>query len=145
MNRELRFTPEAEANLKALKSSPAKADVLKQVLKTLGLLETNLRHPSLNTRAYASLHGPNDEEVFEAYAQNRTPGAYLSFFYYGPDRVAGKKRTPVLTIVAITPASMRRRQWQARHTRADRRTGVRRECSKYQEHKECSVHQNLRD
>jgi len=103
MNRELRFTPEAEANLKALESRPAMAGVLKQVHKTLGLLETNIRHPSLNTHAYASLHGPNGEQIFEAYAQNRTPGAYRIFFYYGPDRVVGKKRTPVLTIVAITP------------------------------------------
>ena len=103
MNRELRFTPEAEANLKALESRPALAGVLKQVRKTLGLLETNMRHPSLNTHVYASLHGPNGEQIFEAYAQNRTPGAYRIFFYYGPDPVAGKIRTPVLTIVAITP------------------------------------------
>lgn len=103
MNRELRFTPEAEANLRALERSPATAGLLKQVQKTLGLLETNLRHPSLNTHRYVSLHGPNDEEVFEGYVQNRTPGAYRVFFYYGPDRVAERKRTPVLTIVAITP------------------------------------------
>lgn len=101
-NRELRFTPEAEANLKALERSPARSGILKQVRKTLGLLETNLRHPSLNTHAYASLQDPGGEQVFEAYAQNRTPGAYRIFFYYGPDRVTGKKRTPVLTIVAIT-------------------------------------------
>jgi hypothetical protein len=41
--------------------------------------------------------------VFEAYAQNQTPGAYRVFFMYGPDRVEGKKRTAVLTIIAITP------------------------------------------
>ncbi len=55
MNRELRFTPEAEANLTKLARSNAMTGVLKQVQKTLGLLETNLRHPSLNTHAYASL------------------------------------------------------------------------------------------
>jgi hypothetical protein len=103
MNRELRFTPEAEANLKALASNKAMAGVLKQVQKTLGLLETNLRHPSLNAHAYATLHGPNGEQIFEAYVQNKTPGAYRIFFYYGPDRVDGKRRTPVLTIIAITP------------------------------------------
>jgi len=103
MNRELRFTPEAEANLKALESSPAKSGTLKQVRKTLGLLETDIRHPSLRTHAYESLHGPDGEQIFEAYAQNRTPGAYRIFFYYGPDRVIGKKRIAVLTIVAITP------------------------------------------
>jgi hypothetical protein len=49
------------------------------------------------------LHGPNGEEVFEAYAQNETPGAYRVFFLYGPDRTEGKKRIAVLTIIAITP------------------------------------------
>jgi hypothetical protein len=103
MNRELRFTPEAEANLKALESSPAKSGTLKQVRETLGFLETNIRHRSLKTHAYFSLHSPDGEQVFEAYAQNRTPGAYRIFFYYGPDQVIGKKRIAVLTIVAITP------------------------------------------
>jgi hypothetical protein len=103
MNRELRFTPEAETNLAALTRNKAMAGVLKQVRKTLGLLETNLRHPALSTHAYASLHSPNGEPVLEAYVQNRTPGACRIFFYYGPDRVEGKRRTPVLTIIAITP------------------------------------------
>jgi len=99
MNRELHFTPEALANLKALE----KAGTLRQVRKTLGLLETNLRHPSLNTHRFESLSGPEDEDVFEAYAQNDTPGAYRIFFFYGPDRIERKKRIAVLTILAITP------------------------------------------
>jgi hypothetical protein len=106
MNRELQFTPEALANLEALQKTPARAGTLKQVRKTLGLLETNLRHPSLNTHAYESLSGANGEDVFEAYAQNDTPGAYRVFFFYGPDRIEKKKRVAVLTIVAITPASL---------------------------------------
>lgn len=103
MNRELRFTPEAKRNLEELQRSPSKASVLRQARKTLGLLETNLRHPSLNTHQFRSLEGPNGEDVFEAYVQQRTPGAYRIFFYYGPDRLDGKKRISVLTIVAITP------------------------------------------
>lgn len=103
MNRELHFTPEALANLKALEKTPAKRGTLKQVRKTLGLLETNLRHPSLNTHRFESLSGPNGEEIFEAYAQNATPGAYRIFFFYGPDRIERKKRIAVLTIIAITP------------------------------------------
>ncbi len=103
MNRELRFTPEALRNLKELEATPAKARVLSQVHKTLGLLETNLRHPSLQTHQFRSLQGPAGEEVFEAYAQNKTPGAYRVFFFYGPDRVEGKNRIQVLTIIAITP------------------------------------------
>lgn len=103
MNRELQFTPEARRNLTDLENAPSKQDTLNQVRKTLGVLETNLRHPSPETHRFESLHGPNDEEVFEAYAQNRTPGAYRVFFFYGPDRVEGKKRVPVLIVIAITP------------------------------------------
>ena len=103
MNRELLFTPEAERNLESLRRDPSKANVFKQVTKTLALLETNLHHPSLNTHRFHSLAGPNGEEVFEAYVQQHTPGAYRIFFYYGPDRRQGNRRIPVLTIVAITP------------------------------------------
>jgi hypothetical protein len=103
MNRELRCTPEARRNLEQHEKSRSKAGVLKQVRKTLGLLETNLRHPSLKTHRFQSLLGPNGEEVFEAYVQQQTPGAYRVFFYYGPDRLERGKRIPVLTIVAITP------------------------------------------
>lgn len=103
MSREIKFTDEAEANLKTLRASPAKAGTLRQVEKTLGLLETNPRHPSLKTHKYDSIKGPNGEEVFQAYAQNKTPGAYRVFFVYGPDRIEKKKRVAVITIVAITP------------------------------------------
>jgi hypothetical protein len=103
MKRELLFTAEARQNLKDLESDRSSAAELKQVRKTLGLLETNPRHPSLHTHKYDSLTGPNGEDVFEAYAQNKTPGAYRVFWMYGPDRYEGKKRIPVLTVIAITP------------------------------------------
>ena len=67
-----------------------------KVLKTLALMETNLRHPSLNTHKYESLAGANSEEVFEAYVENKTPAAFRVFWHYGPTR-------EVITIVAITP------------------------------------------
>ncbi len=96
MNFTLILQPEAEENLAALVGSPSLAKRLKAVRKCLGLLETNLRHPGLHTHKYESLIGPNGEDVFEAYAENATPGAYRVFWYYGP----GKGR---LTIIAITP------------------------------------------
>ncbi len=68
----------------------------KKVLKTLGLIETNLRHPGLKTHKYDSLQGPKGEEVFEAYVENRTPGAYRVFWFYGPTKEK-------ITILAITP------------------------------------------
>lgn len=59
-------------------------------------METGLRHPSLRTHKYHGETGPHGQEVFEAYAQNRTPGAYRVFWCYGP---TSKK----ITILAITP------------------------------------------
>ncbi|MEO8215576.1 MAG: hypothetical protein ABI718_00685 [Acidobacteriota bacterium] len=99
MNRELRFTREAERNLKELQIRPS---LIKQVRKTLALLQTNLRHPPLQTHQFHSLTGPGGEEISEAYAQQHSPGAFRVFFFYGPDRVEGKRRIAVLTIIAIT-------------------------------------------
>jgi len=58
-------------------------------------METNLRHPSLKTHRFISVKGPNGEDAYEAYAQNKTPAAYRIFWCYGPER--GQ-----LTILAIT-------------------------------------------
>jgi len=96
MQMKLKFTKEALKNLKALKANSAQNGRLKQVLKALGFMETNLKHTGLCTHKYDSLSGPNGEEVFEAYAQNQTPGAYRVFWFYGPD-----KRE--ITVIAITP------------------------------------------
>lgn len=96
MSRTLSFTREASRSLTDLESDKSQQKQLKAVRKTLALLEVNLRHPSLRTHKYASLSGPDGEEVFEAYAGNQTPGAFRIFWHYGP----GQNR---LTIVAITP------------------------------------------
>lgn len=93
---KLLFTPEAEGQLAGLDADKGLAKRLKAVRKTLGLMETNLRHPSLNTHKFDSLTGAKGEEVFESYAENRTPAAYRVFWHYGPTR--GE-----LTIIAITP------------------------------------------
>ena len=82
MRFRLTFTPEAASVLRALdaENSPK----LKKVRKTLGLLENNPRHPGLATHEFSSLSGPAGEKVFEAYVENRTPGAWRVFWYYGP-------------------------------------------------------------
>jgi len=103
MNRELRFSPEAAAILQELERHPRQQGLLMQVRKILSFLETNPRHPSLQTHKFRSLRGPNGEEVFEAYVQQHTPGAYRVFFYYGPDRMEGDRRIAVVTMLAITP------------------------------------------
>ena len=93
---KLEFTEQASDDLDALESHAGLAKRLKAVRKALGLLETNPRHPGLQTHKYDSLRGPNGEDVFEAYAENRTPAAWRIFWHYGP----GLKK---ITIVAITP------------------------------------------
>jgi hypothetical protein len=103
MTRELRFTPSARKALESLERDPASAGLLRQVRKTLGLLETNVRHPSLQTHKFRSLTGPNGEDVSEAYVQQHSPAAHRVFFVYGPDRKKGRHRVAVLTILAITP------------------------------------------
>jgi hypothetical protein len=103
MQRKLRFTPTADAQLTALENAPSKAALLAQIQKALGYLELDPHHPGLHTHEFLSLTGVNGEKLFEAYAQNNTPCAYRIFWHYGPDEAIGKKRTSIITIVAITP------------------------------------------
>lgn len=83
MSFRLTFTPEAASVLRTLQAE--NSPKLKKVRKTLGLLEANPRHPGLSTHEFTSLRGPGGEKVFEAYVENRTPGAWRVFWYYGPD------------------------------------------------------------
>lgn len=78
------------------KASPVEG-LFKQVDKCIELLQSNPRHTGLHTHEYDSLTHPynQDQKVFEAYAQNKIPGAYRVFWCYGPD----KKQ---ITIIAIT-------------------------------------------
>ncbi len=81
--------------MEELQAARDKNAVFRAVRKTLGLMEIDLRHPSLRTHEFTSLKGPTGEKVYEAYAQNKTPGAYRIFWHYGPEK--GQ-----LTILAIT-------------------------------------------
>jgi hypothetical protein len=80
------------------KKSSKQEGLFKQVAKAVEHLASNPRHPGLATHEYHSLENPYDpgEKVFEAYAQQHTPGAYRIFWCYGPDRKE-------ITILAITP------------------------------------------
>jgi hypothetical protein len=96
MRRELRFKPIANEQLAQLENDPALKGVLKQVRKTLGYLETNLQAKSLQTYEYVSLTKRYGRKVFEAYAQQKTPGAYRILWHHGPSR--GQ-----ITILVIMP------------------------------------------
>lgn len=87
---------EFEAQLEALASNASLEKRYKAVCKCIKLLAVNPRHPGLHTHKYDSLRGPSGESVFEAYAENNTPGAYRVFWYYGPG-------TGEITLASVTP------------------------------------------
>ncbi len=102
MSFELQFTELAADQLRRARTLGPEGR-RKKILKTLGLLETNPRHPGLQTHKYSGLRGLNGEEVFEAYVENRTPSAWRVFWHYGPPEPGQ------ITIIVITPASVVRR------------------------------------
>jgi hypothetical protein len=92
----LQLTLRARYEYALLEDNPAVLKRLKAVRKALALLESNPRHPGLRTHKFSDRIGPQGQDVFEAYAENNTPGAYRIFWHYGPDK-------NVITILAITP------------------------------------------
>ncbi len=114
MKFELVWLPEAQLQLERIeraartsiekrseqgKSKSSKQEGLfKQLYKCIELLSTNPRHPGLATHVFHALTHPRDpkQKVFEAYVQNKTPGAYRVFWCYGPKRNQ-------ITIMDITP------------------------------------------
>ena len=96
MTFKLFLTDEARETLKALKHAPDLSAQFKAVSKALIFLQNNPRHPDLQTHKYHNQAGTNGQEIFEAYAQQHTPGAYRIFFYYGPGKVE-------ITVFAIVP------------------------------------------
>ena len=102
MHRKLFFTPTANEQLKLIEGNPALVGVLKQIKKTFGYLETNLRAKSLQTHKHEALTMRYKREIFEAYAQQNTPGAYRVFWHYGDDEIDKKgNRTPCITVILI--------------------------------------------
>ncbi|EKE09868.1 MAG: hypothetical protein ACD_16C00100G0030 [uncultured bacterium] len=93
---KLIFTHKASFHLKELEESSSLKKKLKAVRKSLGYLEQNPKHPSLNTHKYETLSKEFNQEIFEVYAENKTPQAYRIFWHYGPSKNE-------ITIIAITP------------------------------------------
>jgi hypothetical protein len=110
----LKWTPEGKANYDAIKQDAKaslearKKDIKQKATKAEGLFKqvqgclqkllNNPRHPGLQIHKYASLEHPYDKKqpVYEAYVQNKTPGAYRLFWCYGPQKNE-------ITVLAITP------------------------------------------
>lgn len=95
---QLLLTNKADQQLHDLEFDPDLKDLakFKKVRKCLAYLQANPRHPSLETHEYRSIQGENGERVWEAYVENKTPGAWRVFWHYGPSK--GQ-----ITIIAITP------------------------------------------
>lgn len=96
MNFQIKFTPESDEQLEEIRAAKDKKNVSKALNKILGYMETNIRHPSLNTHKYDEFVGPDGEEIFESYVQNNAPGAYRVYWFYGPKK--GQ-----ITIIDIAP------------------------------------------
>jgi hypothetical protein len=94
---QINLDPEARAQLEHLQKSPAFTRQYKAASKAIWLLAENPRHPGLHTHEFKGRACPHGGKLFEAYAQNRTPGAYRVFWCYEP----GARDT--VPIVAITP------------------------------------------
>jgi hypothetical protein len=104
MQHKLRFTHTASDQFDRLEKDRASEGVLKQVRKTLGYIETNLRSKSLQTHEFESLTRRYGKKIFEAYVQQSTASAYRIFWHYGPDETdKNGKRIAIITILAITP------------------------------------------
>jgi hypothetical protein len=93
MSFKLKYSQTAEMHLMNLKNDPSKRRILKDVIKALRYMEVDLRHPSLNTHEYHTLQGPNGEKIFEAYAQQKTPGAYRNKHKWNPSILSITSKT----------------------------------------------------
>lgn len=87
----------SEKQIEYLKNDKSQRAQQKAVKKALKYLQTNPRHPSLQSSPYQSLKGPNGEKVFHSYAQQNTPGAYRIFWYYD-QRIRRQ-----INVISITP------------------------------------------
>jgi mRNA-degrading endonuclease RelE of RelBE toxin-antitoxin system len=93
---KLKISPEAKDQLSKLKHDPSLNKRYKAVNKALDYLRTNPRHSSLNIHIFETHAGPGGAKIWEAYAENNTPGAYRIFFSFGPDK-------ETISIISIIP------------------------------------------
>lgn len=85
--------------ISSIKNGTASKDdkvLYKKLHKTLKLLSSNPRHPSLNTHEISKLTSRYECKVFEAYLENNTPGAGRIFWVYDPNKQS-------ITVVGIEP------------------------------------------
>jgi len=72
------------------------AKYFKKLVKTLGLLAANPRHPGLNSHEIDELTRKHGIKIFQSYLENRTPAAGRLFWTYGPEQRD-------ITVLAVEP------------------------------------------
>lgn len=83
----LELTANVVEILERMAANPTHATKLKKVRNTLAKLQAQgPRYPGLQSHEYNQLFGPNGEKVWESYVENRTPGAWRVWWFYGPGR-----------------------------------------------------------
>lgn len=90
------FTDEAKEQHKKLKNDRGLMKRYKAVKKAIKYLASDPRHKSFNTHEFVGIRGSCGEKIFEAYAEQSTPGAYRIFWCYGP-------KHEQITIISIIP------------------------------------------
>lgn len=93
---KLKISPQAREQLVHLKNNSSLEKRYKAVNKALDYLKVNPRHSGLNVHLIEKERGPDGAKMWEAYAENNTPGAYRIFFCYGPDK-------QMISIISILP------------------------------------------
>jgi hypothetical protein len=68
----------------------------KKLVKALGLLAANPRHPGLSSHEIGDLTKKHGIKIFQSYLENRIPAAGRLFWAYGPDQGD-------ITVLAIEP------------------------------------------
>ncbi len=102
---EIRYTKSAHKQFVDVQHRDAAKH--RKVVKCLRKIAQDPRQSGLNSHKYDSMVGPNGEEIWESYVENKTSSAWRAFWCYGPnERVAedpGGAVVQIITVVAITP------------------------------------------
>jgi len=80
----LLYNPPAFAELSRLSLEGSLKERGRAVKKALAHLERDPRHPGLHTHKLKGELCPHDGDVWQAYAENKRPGAYRITFCYPP-------------------------------------------------------------
>ena len=105
MTYEIRYSASASKQFRDVeRKDPSKH---RKVVKCLRKLGEDPKQSGLHSHKYDSMTGPNGEEIWESYIENKAPAAWRVFWCYGPDETEigtpDRSVIKVITVVAITP------------------------------------------